>query len=118
MGVGRTLSFCSFCPSAHPPLAPTDSQATPRLYLLCSRGWGLCLDDPPAKNTVDFPSVPPGVLYDVGHQCRLQYGAHSAFCEDVDVSGYGRVERSCPQLPADPSGPPSGSCKAHPEWGG
>ncbi|XP_067411559.1 A disintegrin and metalloproteinase with thrombospondin motifs 7 isoform X2 [Emydura macquarii macquarii] len=48
------------------------------------RGWGLCLDDPPAKEVVDFPLVPPGVLYDVSHQCRLQYGAYSAFCDDMD----------------------------------
>uniref|UniRef100_A0A8I3N084 A disintegrin and metalloproteinase with thrombospondin motifs 7 n=1 Tax=Canis lupus familiaris TaxID=9615 RepID=A0A8I3N084_CANLF len=48
------------------------------------RGWGLCLDDTPTKDVIDFPSVPPGVLYDVGHQCRLQYGAYSAFCEDMD----------------------------------
>uniref|UniRef100_A0A6I8NB96 ADAM metallopeptidase with thrombospondin type 1 motif 7 n=1 Tax=Ornithorhynchus anatinus TaxID=9258 RepID=A0A6I8NB96_ORNAN len=48
------------------------------------RGWGLCLDDPPAKNVIDFPSVPPGVLYDVSHQCRLQYGAYSTFCDDMD----------------------------------
>lgn len=33
--------------------------------------------------------MPPGVLYDVSHQCRLQYGAYSAFCEDMDVSGAG-----------------------------
>ncbi|XP_053127665.1 A disintegrin and metalloproteinase with thrombospondin motifs 7 isoform X2 [Hemicordylus capensis] len=48
------------------------------------RGWGLCLDDPPAKEAIDYPSMPPGVLYDVGHQCRLQYGAHSTYCEDMD----------------------------------
>ncbi|XP_061450757.1 A disintegrin and metalloproteinase with thrombospondin motifs 7 isoform X2 [Rhineura floridana] len=48
------------------------------------RGWGLCLDDPPAKDVIDFPSVPPGVLYDVGHQCRLQYGAYSTYCDDMD----------------------------------
>uniref|UniRef100_A0A8C6QGR7 Peptidase M12B domain-containing protein n=1 Tax=Nannospalax galili TaxID=1026970 RepID=A0A8C6QGR7_NANGA len=48
------------------------------------RGWGLCLDDSPAKDIIDFPSVPPGVLYDVSHQCRLQYGAYSAFCDDMD----------------------------------
>ncbi|NXD28382.1 ATS7 metalloproteinase, partial [Spelaeornis formosus] len=48
------------------------------------RGWGLCLDDPPAQEVLDFPLVPPGVLYDVGHQCRLQYGPRSAFCEDMD----------------------------------
>ncbi|XP_064932923.1 A disintegrin and metalloproteinase with thrombospondin motifs 7 [Columba livia] len=48
------------------------------------RGWGLCLDDPPAREVLDYPLVPPGVLYDVGHQCRLQYGAYSTFCEDMD----------------------------------
>ncbi|NXK50305.1 ATS7 metalloproteinase, partial [Chauna torquata] len=48
------------------------------------RGWGLCLDDPPAQEVLDFPLVPPGVLYDVGHQCRLQYGAYSTFCDDMD----------------------------------
>ncbi|XP_075714489.1 A disintegrin and metalloproteinase with thrombospondin motifs 7 isoform X2 [Rhinoderma darwinii] len=48
------------------------------------RGWGLCLDDPPSKELLDFPSVPPGVLYDVGHQCRLQYGSASTFCQDID----------------------------------
>ncbi|NWW86983.1 ATS7 metalloproteinase, partial [Rhynochetos jubatus] len=48
------------------------------------RGWGLCLDDPPAREVLDFPLVPPGVLYDVAHQCRLQYGAYSTFCDDMD----------------------------------
>uniref|UniRef100_A0A4X2KXJ5 ADAM metallopeptidase with thrombospondin type 1 motif 7 n=1 Tax=Vombatus ursinus TaxID=29139 RepID=A0A4X2KXJ5_VOMUR len=48
------------------------------------RGWGLCLDDPPANDVIDFPIVPPGVLYDVSHQCRLQYGAYSTFCDDMD----------------------------------
>ncbi|XP_072255221.1 A disintegrin and metalloproteinase with thrombospondin motifs 7 [Pyxicephalus adspersus] len=48
------------------------------------RGWGLCLDDPPSKELLNFPSVPPGVLYDVGHQCRLQYGSTSTFCKDID----------------------------------
>ncbi|KAL9837573.1 LOW QUALITY PROTEIN: A disintegrin and metalloproteinase with thrombospondin motifs 7-like [Geothlypis trichas] len=48
------------------------------------RGWGLCLDDPPGRELLDFPLVPPGVLYDVGHQCRLQYGPYSTFCDDMD----------------------------------
>ncbi|XP_023568317.1 A disintegrin and metalloproteinase with thrombospondin motifs 7 isoform X3 [Octodon degus] len=48
------------------------------------RGWGMCLDDPPTTDVIDFPSVPPGVLYDVDHQCHLQYGANSIFCEGVD----------------------------------
>ncbi|XP_054858791.1 A disintegrin and metalloproteinase with thrombospondin motifs 7 isoform X2 [Eublepharis macularius] len=51
------------------------------------RGWGLCLDDPPAKDVIDYPSVPPGVLYDVSHQCRLQYGPYSTFCDDMDNIG-------------------------------
>ncbi|XP_005393493.2 PREDICTED: A disintegrin and metalloproteinase with thrombospondin motifs 7 isoform X5 [Chinchilla lanigera] len=48
------------------------------------RGWGMCLDDSPTTDVIDFPSVPPGVLYDVDHQCHLQYGANSIFCEGVD----------------------------------
>ncbi|KAM8804359.1 A disintegrin and metalloproteinase with thrombospondin motifs 7 [Eudromia elegans] len=48
------------------------------------RGWGLCLDDPPGREVLDYPLVPPGVLYDVGHQCRLQYGPYSTFCDDMD----------------------------------
>ncbi|KAK9394164.1 A disintegrin and metalloproteinase with thrombospondin motifs 7 [Crotalus adamanteus] len=66
---------------------------SPLTWSLCSReyitrfldrGWGLCLDDPPAKDVIGFPSVPPGVLYDVSHQCRLQYGAYSTYCDDMD----------------------------------
>ncbi|XP_073083374.1 A disintegrin and metalloproteinase with thrombospondin motifs 7 isoform X1 [Manis javanica] len=66
--------------------APLTWSRCSRQYItrFLDRGWGLCLDDPPAKDVIDFPSVPPGVLYDVGHQCRLQYGAYSAFCDDMD----------------------------------
>ena len=70
------------------PLGPR-GQVAPHFIVLSrlySRGWGLCLDDSPTKDVIDFPSIPPGVLYDVGHQCRLQYGAYSAFCDDMDVS--------------------------------
>ncbi|KAJ7311129.1 hypothetical protein JRQ81_006732 [Phrynocephalus forsythii] len=49
------------------------------------RGWGLCLEDPPATDLIAFPSIPPGVLYDVSHQCRLQYGALSTYCDDMDT---------------------------------
>lgn len=56
------------------------------LSFFFSRGWGLCLDDHPAKDIIEFPSVLPGVLYDVNHQCRLQYGPYSVRCEDMDVS--------------------------------
>ncbi|KAF6076482.1 ADAM metallopeptidase with thrombospondin type 1 motif 7 [Phyllostomus discolor] len=48
------------------------------------RGWGHCLDDPPPKDVIELPSVLPGVLYDMDHQCRLQYGASSVFCKDMD----------------------------------
>ena len=94
------------------PLESPRGQAAPYptfLSHLCSRGWGLCLDDSPAKDVIDFPSIPPGVLYDVGHQCRLQYGAYSAFCDDMDVSGVG----GSPQQRADPSQPGSVHTYAH-----
>lgn len=64
----------------------TSQAVTLPCHLSFSRGWGLCLDDPPARGVLDFPLVPPGVLYDVSHQCRLQYGAYSTFCDDMDVS--------------------------------
>lgn len=48
------------------------------------RGFGTCLDDPPARDVIPQPSLLPGVLYDVNHQCRLQYGAGSAYCTDLD----------------------------------
>ncbi|XP_029434995.1 A disintegrin and metalloproteinase with thrombospondin motifs 12 isoform X2 [Rhinatrema bivittatum] len=48
------------------------------------RGWGSCLDDVPAKKDLKPPLVAPGVLYDVHHQCQLQYGLNSTFCEEVD----------------------------------
>ncbi|MBN3289564.1 ATS7 metalloproteinase, partial [Polypterus senegalus] len=49
-----------------------------------SRGWGLCLDEPPAQDTIELEFVPPGVIYDASHQCRLQYGSDSIFCDDMD----------------------------------
>ncbi|XP_058150586.1 A disintegrin and metalloproteinase with thrombospondin motifs 7 isoform X2 [Dasypus novemcinctus] len=68
-------------------------KAVPLTWSRCSReyitrfldrGWGLCLDDLPSKEVIDFPIVLPGILYDVNHQCRLQYGASSVFCDDID----------------------------------
>lgn len=44
------------------------------------------MDDSPTKDVINFSTVLPGVLYDVNHQCRLQYGPYSVFCEDMDVS--------------------------------
>lgn len=65
---------------------PRDLKLFSLPFFFSSRGWGLCLDDRPSKDVIALPSVLPGVLYDVNHQCRLQYGSHSAYCEDMDVS--------------------------------
>ncbi|KAM4808990.1 A disintegrin and metalloproteinase with thrombospondin motifs 12 [Rhinophrynus dorsalis] len=48
------------------------------------RGWGFCLDDVPAKKDLKPPIIAPGVLYDVNHQCQLQYGLNATFCAEVD----------------------------------
>ncbi|XP_051918967.1 A disintegrin and metalloproteinase with thrombospondin motifs 7 [Hippocampus zosterae] len=48
------------------------------------RGWGWCLDDAPAKDTVSQSLLLPGVLYSAAHQCRLQYGSGSVLCDDMD----------------------------------
>uniref|UniRef100_A0A663FFT7 ADAM metallopeptidase with thrombospondin type 1 motif 12 n=1 Tax=Aquila chrysaetos chrysaetos TaxID=223781 RepID=A0A663FFT7_AQUCH len=48
------------------------------------RGWGFCLDDIPQKKVLKSPIIAPGVIYDVHHQCQLQYGSNATFCEDVD----------------------------------
>lgn len=66
--------------------SPRDLKLSFLPFFFFSRGWGLCLDDRPTKDVIEFPSMLPGVLYDVNHQCRLQYGPHSASCENVDVS--------------------------------
>uniref|UniRef100_A0ABM5FUA3 A disintegrin and metalloproteinase with thrombospondin motifs 12 n=1 Tax=Pogona vitticeps TaxID=103695 RepID=A0ABM5FUA3_9SAUR len=48
------------------------------------RGWGFCLDDVPKKKDLKPPFIAPGVIYDVHHQCQLQYGPNATFCEQVD----------------------------------
>ncbi|XP_042307865.1 A disintegrin and metalloproteinase with thrombospondin motifs 12 [Sceloporus undulatus] len=48
------------------------------------RGWGFCLDDIPKKKDLKPPFIAPGVLYDVHHQCQLQYGPNATFCDQVD----------------------------------
>ncbi|XP_061558933.1 A disintegrin and metalloproteinase with thrombospondin motifs 7 [Phycodurus eques] len=48
------------------------------------RGWGWCLDDAPAKDTILQGLLLPGVLYNAAHQCRLQYGSGSLLCDDMD----------------------------------
>uniref|UniRef100_A0ACB8EP82 A disintegrin and metalloproteinase with thrombospondin motifs 12 n=1 Tax=Sphaerodactylus townsendi TaxID=933632 RepID=A0ACB8EP82_9SAUR len=49
-----------------------------------SRGWGFCLDDVPKKKDLKPPFIAPGVIYDVHHQCQLQYGPNATFCDQVD----------------------------------
>lgn len=78
----RLLPWLSGCTLA----LGTSSYPSFLFFFFSSRGWGLCLDDRPSKDVIAFPSVLPGVLYDVNHQCRLQYGSHSTYCEDMDVS--------------------------------
>ncbi|XP_051784068.1 A disintegrin and metalloproteinase with thrombospondin motifs 12 [Erpetoichthys calabaricus] len=48
------------------------------------RGWGACLDDRPSKKDLTIPIVAPGVLYDMHHQCQLQYGPNATFCDEVE----------------------------------
>ncbi|XP_060092579.1 A disintegrin and metalloproteinase with thrombospondin motifs 12 [Heteronotia binoei] len=48
------------------------------------RGWGFCLDDVPKKKDLKPPFIAPGVIYDVQHQCQLQYGPNATFCDQVD----------------------------------
>ncbi len=52
----------------------------------CSRNWGDCLDDEPSDQGFEYPVLPPGVMYDVDHQCRLQYGPDAQYCRGIDVS--------------------------------
>lgn len=65
------------------------------------RGWGYCLEDEPAKyrdTDYDYPVLPPGIMYDVDHQCRLTYGPNSSFCgdkEDICTTLWCRLENKC-----------------------
>lgn len=54
--------------------------------LFFSRGWGFCLDDVPQKKGLKSKVIAPGVIYDVHHQCQLQYGPNATFCQEVEVS--------------------------------
>ena len=54
--------------------------------LVFSRGWGFCLDDIPQKKGLKSNIIAPGVIYDVHHQCQLQYGPNATFCQEVEVS--------------------------------
>lgn len=64
------------------------------LHSFCprSRDWGYCLEDEPSDHEFDFPVLPPGVMYDIDHQCRLQYGPEAGYCEGIDVSSFYHFE--------------------------
>ncbi|XP_034298314.1 A disintegrin and metalloproteinase with thrombospondin motifs 12 isoform X1 [Pantherophis guttatus] len=66
---------------------------TPLTWSRCSKeyitrfldqGWGFCLDDVPKKKDLKPPFIAPGVIYDVHHQCQLQYGPNATYCDQVD----------------------------------
>ncbi|XP_029797138.1 A disintegrin and metalloproteinase with thrombospondin motifs 12 [Suricata suricatta] len=48
------------------------------------RGWGFCLDDVPQKKGLKSKVIAPGVIYDVHHQCQLQYGPNATVCQEVE----------------------------------
>uniref|UniRef100_A0A8C6RNG9 ADAM metallopeptidase with thrombospondin type 1 motif 12 n=1 Tax=Nannospalax galili TaxID=1026970 RepID=A0A8C6RNG9_NANGA len=48
------------------------------------RGRGFCLDDIPKKKGLKSNVIAPGVIYDVHHQCQLQYGPNATFCQEVE----------------------------------
>ncbi|KAF0884086.1 A disintegrin and metalloproteinase with thrombospondin motifs 12 isoform X1 [Crocuta crocuta] len=48
------------------------------------RGWGFCLDDIPQKKGLKSKVIAPGVIYDIHHQCQLQYGPNATFCQEVE----------------------------------
>ncbi|XP_070542487.1 LOW QUALITY PROTEIN: A disintegrin and metalloproteinase with thrombospondin motifs 7-like [Ptychodera flava] len=65
------------------------SETSPLMWSDCSRqyitkfldlGWGECLIDEPTKHNFDYPTIPPGVMYDVDRQCQLQYGKDAKYC--------------------------------------
>ncbi|KAI8478202.1 negative regulation of cellular response to hepatocyte growth factor stimulus, partial [Branchiostoma belcheri] len=61
-----------------------DSQKGPRK--LQTRGWGSCLDDEPSPHDFTFPTLPPGMMYDADHQCRLQYGPTASLCYGMSTT--------------------------------
>jgi Reprolysin (M12B) family zinc metalloprotease len=69
------------------------SEAGPIVWSNCSRrditrfldrNWGTCLEDPPSDHGFHYPELPPGVMYNVDHQCRLQYGPEAVHCAGMD----------------------------------
>uniref|UniRef100_A0A0P5WCA6 A disintegrin and metalloproteinase with thrombospondin motifs n=3 Tax=Daphnia magna TaxID=35525 RepID=A0A0P5WCA6_9CRUS len=69
------------------------SDAGPIIWSNCSRkditrfldrNWGTCLEDPPSDHEFHYPELPPGAMYNVDHQCRLQYGPEAMHCSGMD----------------------------------
>lgn len=72
------------------------SDAGPIIWSNCSRqditrfldrNWGSCLEDEPASEHHElfrYPELPPGAMYNVDHQCRLQYGPEATHCAGMD----------------------------------
>ncbi|XP_034246810.1 A disintegrin and metalloproteinase with thrombospondin motifs 7-like [Thrips palmi] len=72
-------------------------------------GKGACLDDAPTLGGFQYPDMPAGSMYDVEHQCRLQFGTEEAgVCpadsEEVCTRLWCEVEGQCTTLlqPAAP----------------
>ncbi|XP_054159564.1 A disintegrin and metalloproteinase with thrombospondin motifs 7-like [Oppia nitens] len=47
------------------------------------REWGYCLDDEPTQHVFNYPELPAGTMYNTDHQCRLQYGPESKYCNEM-----------------------------------
>ena len=69
------------------------SDAGPIVWSNCSRkditrfldrNWGSCLEDRPSDHEFHYPELPPGAMYNVDHQCRLQYGPEAMHCSGMD----------------------------------
>lgn len=70
------------------------SEAGPVIWSNCSRkditrfldrNWGTCLEDHPSEeHEFRYPELPPGAMYNVDHQCRLQYGPEAMHCAGMD----------------------------------
>ena len=69
------------------------SDAGPLVWSNCSRkditrfldrNWGTCLEDSPSDHEFHYPELPPGAMYNIDHQCRLQYGPETMHCAGMD----------------------------------
>lgn len=61
-----------------------------------SQGFGDCLDDTPTpKRKYVYPALPPGVLFDVETQCRLQFNLTES---DVNASSCTSMDEICSTL--------------------